>query len=233
VYEAKATARFSHPHIVTVFGVGEHMGRPYIVLEYLPGGTLRDMIAEGPLSVNRTIGIGRAIASALREAKRHGILHRDLKPDNVMLPRGGGLKVVDFGLAKRLPVESDGTLGPDAPSLLSPFELTSTDMGGLRGSPHYMAPEQWAAEPVTAAVDVWALGLILYEMLAGASPFRGATMSELCVQICGPSRIPALDRELPDDLAAIIDHCLHKQPADRPAIEDVHERLRQLVTDIS
>ena len=99
-HEAKLTARFNHPHIVTVYGVGEHDGQPYVALEYLEGQTLRERLEEGRLGLRENLRVGLAIAEALAEAHSHGILHRDLKPGNILLPRDGRLRVVDFGLAK-------------------------------------------------------------------------------------------------------------------------------------
>lgn len=111
LHEAQTTARFAHPHIVTVFGVGEHEGHPYVALEYLEGQTLRQRLREGRLGIREATRVGLAVADALREAHRHRVLHRDLKPENVMIPRDGRVRVLDFGLAKRVEGDAGGADG--------------------------------------------------------------------------------------------------------------------------
>jgi len=156
--EARLTARLSHPHIVTIFHVGRWMGAPYLALEYLDGITLRQRIREGDLSEREICRLGAAIASALAAAHAAGITHRDLKPENVMLPRDGRLRVLDFGIA--------------AVTETLPGGPTRGREGEIIGTPGYMAPEQWLGEPGQATVDMWALGVLIYEMLAGYRPLE-------------------------------------------------------------
>jgi eukaryotic-like serine/threonine-protein kinase len=243
LFEAQVTARFNHPHIVTIYGVGEHQGRPYVALEYLEGQSLRERLQTQPLGLNEAALIGAAIAEALGEAHASQVLHRDLKPENVMVPRDGRLRVVDFGLAKAILAS---TLAPeeDAPpapadavtaTLEPPHELAqrlfASAAGALRGTPLYMAPEQWQCLPVGPAADVWALGLILYEMVAGRHPYQGMPVFALCAQICSQAPVPWFDGGLavPPALDAMMRRCLAKSPGDRPSARSVAETLRATV----
>ncbi len=169
LFEAHATAKFSHPNIVTVFAVGEHQGMNYLALEYLKGQNLRERIAERRPSLPEAMRVSLAIANALAEAHRHGVLHRDLKPANVMIGHDGRPRVVDFGIAQmsRSGGGLDDTLDESVPT---PIRLGFNPSSG-GGTPAYMAPEQWLAQDCTEATDVWALGLILFELCAGRSPF--------------------------------------------------------------
>ena len=141
--EARATASFNHPNIVTLHAVGEHDGRPYLALEYLDGESLRARLAGGPLPVREALRHGRAVAEAIAEAHRRGLVHADLKPENIVIPRDGRVRVVDFGLAK----------------------LVGDAAGGASGTPAYMAPERWRGEPPAGAIDIWAFGVTLHELV--------------------------------------------------------------------
>lgn len=196
--EARTTARLSHPNIITIYAIGEHEGAPYLALELVEGETLRARLDAGPFAIAEAIRAAVAIASALREAHRHGVQHRDLKPSNVLLGRDGRPRVVDFGLAG-----------------LSSQEGT-TD-AGRGGTPAYMAPEQWNAGDLTPAVDVFAFGVMLHELLAGARPPDGD--------------VPPLTLERPDIPSAldeIVHDCLTLEPTARPSASVVHERLAAL-----
>ena len=240
LFEARTTARFSHPHIVTIHGVGEVDGNPYLALEYLSGQTLRERIRQRRAGVKEAVRIALAIAEALREAHRNKLLHRDLKPENVMIPRDGRIRVLDFGLAKAVadqPVITGEQRG--APSLLSSMaesddrgvavEGFRTREGGVRGTPTYMAPEQWEEAPVTAAADVWALGLTLYEMLTGKHPYAGAGTYQICTRVCGAEPMPTLDDEFPGELRQLVARCLEKDPSERPDIGAVVSDLEEML----
>jgi hypothetical protein len=206
--EAEAAARLQHPHIVQVHAVGEQDGRPFLAMEYVPGGTLARRLAAGPLPPNHAAGLVASLAGAVAAAHAAGVLHRDLKPANVLLaePPPGGTppapKVVDFGLAKRLG-------GPDVRS----------ERGAVCGTPAYMAPEQalGGAEGVGPACDVYALGAVLFECLTGRPPFQGKTRLEVLRRAVedrpAPPRElnPTLDREL----EAVCLRCLEKSPGRR------------------
>ena len=216
--EAQAMARFSHPNIVTLYGVGEHLGSPYLALEYLDGENLRQRMREEHPGVRESLRIGLAIAEALSEAHANGILHRDLKPENILLPRDGRLRVVDFGLVKFVSREAERD--PARPASRK-----------LRGSPPYMAPEQWMGQESTGATDIWALGTILYELVTGSRPYPGSSAADLEPQVCGPGSVPRIEvtHEAPADLLDLIYRCLDKDPAARPPGTQVAETLERLL----
>ncbi len=185
LFEARATARFNHPHIVTIHAVGEHEGRPYLALEYLEGQNLRERAAERRLSLREILRVVLAIAEALAEAHRHGILHRDLKPANVVIPRDGRVRVVDFGIAQKHGGEPELELAAGEPATKSPGEsepppsaVLGAAPSGRAGTPAYMAPEQWMGVGCTPATDIWAWGIIVFELCASCSPFGDTVFSD-------------------------------------------------------
>ena len=199
--EAIAAARVNHPNIVATYDTGDDAGVGYIVMEFVDGPTLRRILdVQGRLPVVESVRIGREVASALAAAHREGIVHRDVKPANVLVPPDAPVKVTDFGIAKA---------GAGA-------ELTRT--GTVVGTARYLAPEQLRGEPVDPRTDLYALGLVLYEMLAGELPFHGDT--EMAVAVARLSNAPAPIRQLrpdvPAGLARLVMACLALEPADRP-----------------
>ncbi len=219
--EARTTARFSHPHIVTVFGAGMHWGNPYVVLEYLEGETLRQRLDQGTLGVREALRLGRAVADALVELHGRGILHRDLKPENVVIPADGRLRVLDFGLAQPLDgsgLASSGFVGDDEDDDLD-----------LAGTPPYMAPELWLGEPPRPTSDVWALGVLLYELLEGHQPYAGLPEQELIQVQASQEPVPPLSRVVPAPLASLVHGCLAKRAQARPGVERVLELLDELI----
>lgn len=199
--EAEAAAGVSHPHVVQLFEAGTWAGQPYLVLEYCSGGSLADQLRGSPLPKDRTAALLESLARAVQAAHEQGVIHRDLKPQNVLLAADGSPKVTDFGLAK-LTDSGEG--------------LTAT--GVVMGTPSYMAPEQAAGRrEVGAAADVYSLGAILYECLTGRPPFRGPTSMEILVQVL--EREPEDPRKLhaaaDPELAAVALRCLEKDPAQR------------------
>jgi serine/threonine-protein kinase len=207
--EAEVAARLQHPHIVPVYEVGEHAGRPFFSMEYVAGGSLAQKLALAALAPRTAAQLLEAVAWAVQHAHAHGVVHRDLKPGNVLLTPDGTPKVADFGLAKALPGGVDIT---------GAFQTAS---GAVLGTPNYMAPEQ--AEGGTAAVgpaaDVYALGAILYEMLTGRPPFRAASVLETLEQVRTHEPIAprSLNPGCPRDLQTICLKCLEKEPARRYA----------------
>lgn len=232
--EARITAKFSHPHIVTVYGVGEHDGRPYVALEYLEGQTLRERTNEHRMGLREVLRIGLAIAEALQEAHRHGVLHRDLKPENVLLPRDGRLRVVDFGLAVPLSlptVLAEARDPNDLPPELERVLDSSLARGGIEGTPLYMAPEQWKGLPCTPATDSWALGVLLYELLSGRIPFDEESNMQQLLRVCSPSPAPLLQpfEPVPDELEDLVHRCLAKDPDNRPPADEIGRVLHDLL----
>lgn len=228
LHEARTTAGFAHPNIVTLYAVGEHEGHPYLALEYLEGQNLRERMAAERPGRGEAIRIGRSIAGALTEAHRHGVLHQDLKPENILIPADGRLRVVDFGLA---------TIrhGPSADQLISFPDALGEPLpeGGspvsTGGTAMYLAPEQWRGARATEAADVWALGLLLHELFCGRHPFisEGTSRHSVAFHVCSDDPTP-LDGSLtgdPDDLGALIGRCLAKSPAERPGAAEVAAAL--------
>lgn len=162
--EALALAKLSHPHIAAVYDVGEEGDTAYLVMECVAGESLAERLRRGPVTVEDAVRYGAQIAEALTEAHEHGVVHRDLKPANVMLTPKGQVKVLDFGLAKLL-----------APPGGTQATLSQSELGAPAGTPLYMSPEQAFGEVVDARTDLWSLGVILFETLAGRAPFEGAT----------------------------------------------------------
>ncbi len=217
--EARTTARFSHPHIVTIHAVGEHDGRPYVALEYLEGQNLRERMLERRPSLQATLRIALAIAEALAEAHAAGVYHLDLKPENVVIPSDGRVRVVDFGLARQsaLPKESG--------------EVDMIDQG-VWGTPAYMAPEQWERRRCTGATDVWALGMMLFELCSNWLPYDlEASRSQMMAAVCSKKPVDKVDRyaDVPREVSELISRCLDKNPKKRPAADEVAVALRELL----
>ena len=199
--EAEAVARLRHPHVVQVFEAGEWGTDPFFAMEFCPGGTLSSRLSTGPLAPRVAADLSLKLAGGVAAAHRAGVIHRDLKPANVLFDATGEPRVADFGLAKML----DDSAG-----------LTATDQG--LGTPSYMAPEQVAdARSAGAAADVYALGAVLYECLAGRPPFKGATAYETIRQVIEQDPVPVrrIQPGVPQDLATICMRCLEKNPARR------------------
>ena len=169
--EASAASNLNHPNILTIHEVGNDDGRHYIATEYIDGVTLRRKLAATQLEMRDVLDIAVQIASALEEAHSAGIVHRDIKPDNIMIRRNGYVKVLDFGLAKL--TESIDRSPSDAEA--STRVLVQTDAGVVMGTSHYMSPEQARGFEVDARTDIWSLGCVLYEMVAGQKPFNAPT----------------------------------------------------------
>ena len=234
LFEARATARFNHPNIVAIHAVGDHQGQPYVALEYLEGQTLSDRIADGVLRPREAARIALAVVNALQEAHSHNLLHRDLKPSNVLINRNGRISILDFGLAKVISAPLARTRSGVSPlqSLPSQLDPLETEGQGLQGTPAYMAPEQWMMDPTTAATDIWALGLVLHEMLAGRLPYECPNRDELCELVLSdsPVVIPAGELGLPSALAQVISDCLEKDPQRRPGAGEVERQLERYLS---
>lgn len=238
--EALAAARVSHPSLVAMFDVGKtEDGRPFLVMEYVAGRLLGDMVRERPVPLHRAREIVTQILAALAEVHRAGIVHADVKADNVMVEstRQGDdrVRVVDFGLARI-------TTAPDqAPLDAPPDEASVTGGDGRRyvsGTPEYMAPEVISGEPPTAAADLYGVGVILYELLTGTTPFGGGSVVDIITRhLTDPVVPPSLlrpDRYLPPALDEVVARALEKSPADRfPDADAFAAALRRAVPNAS
>jgi Protein kinase domain len=208
--EARAVSSLNHPHICTLYDVGETGETQYLVLEHLEGETLAARVARGPLPLDQALRFGIEICDALDRAHRQGLTHRDLKPANVMLTPSG-TKLLDFGLAKPRPVVAAPP--PDAATQVAPV----TSQGMILGTIEYMAPEQVEGREADARSDIWAFGCLLYEMVTGVRPFQGATPASVVAAILErePSSPPRGTASLPPRLWDAIATCLQKNPDDR------------------
>jgi eukaryotic-like serine/threonine-protein kinase len=204
--EARASSSLNHPNICTIHEVGDSDGETYIVMEQVEGQPLRSLCEAAGLSAESVVHYGMQIADALAHAHEHGVIHRDLKSTNAMVTPQGRIKVLDFGLAARLP---DTELQEAASSAL-PLAESRVIVGTLP----YLAPELLRGEAAEARTDIWALGVLLYEMASGTHPFRGRTGFELTSAILKEPATP-LPASVPPGLSAVILRCLEKSPADR------------------
>ncbi len=206
VREARLASQLNHPHISTIYEVGDAEGIAYIAMELLEGRSLDLVLGSRGLPVETVSRYGAQIADALAYAHEHGVVHRDLKCSNVIVMADGRVKVLDFGLARRLETAEEGGVTRTLQNL--------TESGVIVGTPHYMAPEILRGGAANARSDLWALGVVLYEMASGARPFRGSTAIELSGVILNEPPEP-LPTRVPASLAAIIDRCLAKDPSQR------------------
>jgi eukaryotic-like serine/threonine-protein kinase len=209
--EAQATAALNHPNIVSIFHVGQFNGSPYIVTELLQGETLRDHLRKGPMRLQEVLGYGVELTRGLAAAHDAGIVHRDLKPENIWVTKEGRIKILDFGLAKLDPAKAAST---DAETVsLEP----QSHPGQVLGTVGYMSPEQVRGQRADARSDIFAAGVVLYEMLTGKAAFRKATSAETMTAILNedPPAVSQLSPGVPPGLQRIVSRCLAKNPAQR------------------
>jgi serine/threonine protein kinase len=209
--EARLAARLSHPNVVRVFDAGADGGRPYIVMELVRGETLADVLRrEGRLDPAEVTRIGRQAAAGLAHAHAHGLVHRDVKPQNLLLREDGVVKVADFGIAR--PATATQRL---------------TEVGAILGTAAYLAPEQAHGQDVSATADVYSLGVVLYECLTGRTPYRGDTLAQLLTAQERDAAEPVSDLApgVPPQLEETVMRCLARNPEYRPASAAAVERM--------
>ena len=217
VREARAASALEHPHIATIYEIGtSEAGHRFIAMAYYEGETLKEKLArEAPLSVEEAIRYAEQISAALTQAHEAGIVHRDVKPANVMVTETGTVKLLDFGLAK------------------AAADTRLTQPGRQLGTAAYMSPEQAKGEPVGPPSDLWAVGVVLYEMVTGTRPFRGGSMPAVLRAILDddPTPLHELRDDVPPRISHLVGRCLEKNPDDRPASAEVLlEELQALRT---
>jgi serine/threonine protein kinase/Tfp pilus assembly protein PilF len=214
--EARAASALNHPNICTIYDFAEDQGQPFISMELLEGKTLREIIQRAPLNIDLILDIGTQVATGLEKAHERGIIHRDVKPANIILTRDGHAKILDFGMAK---------LSEEQPAVV---EKRLTTPGSPVGTIVYMSPEQVRGEELDTRTDLFSLGMVLYEMTTGQLPFTGTTSGAVFDEILHMAPIPPLriNPETPDELERIIDKCLEKDPDLR------YQSARELLADL-
>lgn len=238
--EARLASAIDHPNVCAIYEVGEEDEEAYIVMQYIPGKSLDKVIAEGPANVQLVLSSGMQIADGLQAAHSLGIFHRDLKPANVMLTDGGLIKILDFGLARQLKREKleepNGNFDPSLPGQPPqiPPGATYTARGGTIA---YMAPEQFVTGQSSVQSDIFALGLILYEMVSGRHPFHRPDAQELqsirAIQFAAPPSLREIVSDIPGELESVILRCLEKQPSERyGSAAEVREGLKTIVKSL-
>ena len=213
--EARVAAQLNHPNIATIYSIDEQGDTTYIAMELVEGPPLSTLIAAGKLSVNECIRIGRQTADALAAAHDRQIVHRDIKPDNIIVLQRS-VKVLDFGIAK--------TIGPTADDSLTRGQL-------ILGTPYYMSPEQALGNTnMNFRTDIFSLGVVMYECLTGRRPFQGTSVTDTVLQIVTkePPDLATIAPHVPKELVAIVNRCLHKQQESRYDAHELAEELEQI-----
>ncbi len=232
--EARLASALDHPNICTIYEINETEGLHFIVMQYAEGETLKQVIAAKPLDTDSTLSIAIQIAAALTSAHERGVVHRDIKPTNVVITKDGQVKVLDFGLAKSLLAATKDSEPIDAPEL--------TRQGAQLGTPAYMSPEQVRGEPADQRSDVFSFGVSLYEMATGRSPFKGKNKSIIDVMHAvahdQPPPMCEINPHAPAQLQAITERAMQKEPSSRyqtmrEALRDLKQLARDLDLDLS
>ena len=221
--EARTASALNHPNILTIYEIGEEEGRQYIATELIEGETLRQRLSSGAIETIDALDITLQAASALAAAHEVGIVHRDVKPENIMIRRDRFVKVLDFGLAK-LAERKSAQLDSTAPTRMR----DNTSPGVVMGTVQYMSPEQARGLAVDERTDIWSLGVVLYEMLAGSAPFKGETPTDVTVSILErePTSLNALSDDLPAELDWVVKKALRKDRDER------YQTVREMIGDL-
>jgi serine/threonine protein kinase len=220
--EARAASALNHPNVTHIYEIEEENGYHFIAMEYIEGNTLRQHMAASPLRLHEALDIAQQITAALSAAHAAGIIHRDIKPENVMIRRDGYVKVLDFGLAKL--TERHSVMDTEAPTRA----LVNTGPGMVMGTARYMSPEQSRGLEVDARTDLWSLGVVLYECVAGRPPFEGSTASDVISAILSkePPPLARYARDVPESLEWIVTKALTKDRDER------YQTAREMLVDL-
>ncbi|MGH9949323.1 MAG: protein kinase domain-containing protein, partial [Pyrinomonadaceae bacterium] len=223
IREAKAASALNHPNIITIYAIGEFEEANYIASEFIDGKTLHSMLANGPLSIGEVLNIAIQTAEAIAAAHSAGIIHRDIKPENVMVRKDGYVKVLDFGLAKLIENE---VFAPDYEAVT--HRLVQTNPGVVMGTVSYMSPEQTRGKGIDTRSDIWSLGVLIYEMIAGELPFSGDSTSDVIAAILTgkPEELSQYSPEMPKELEHVVEKALRKDREER--YQDVKDLLIDL-----
>jgi len=230
--EARLASAIEHPNVCGIYEVGETGDEGFIVMQYVPGQSLDQLIARGPANPQLVLSVGIQIADGLQAAHTLGIFHRDLKPQNVMLTDGGLVKILDFGLARRLTPE-DATFDPSKPNLAKDASMAAT-YTARGGTIRYMAPEQFVTGQSSVQSDIWALGVILYELASGRHPFSRPDAEDFqairAIQFSEPQDLSEIVPNISVELKSVISSCLEKTPGARYAsAAEVREALKTIM----
>ena len=224
IQEAKSASALNHPNILTVYEIGQAAAVHFIATEFVEGKTLRQHLSKGPMSLSEILDICVQVTSALSAAHEANIIHRDVKPENIMIRRDGIVKVLDFGLAK-LAAPEPAAINPEA----STRAIIKTDPGTVVGTASYMSPEQARGIPVDVRTDIFSTGVVLYEMVAGCLPFTGSTSSEVMSSILSekePQPLARYSREVPTELERVASKALRKNRDER------YQTIKDFVLDL-
>jgi eukaryotic-like serine/threonine-protein kinase len=230
--EARLASAIEHPNVCAIYEVGESEDEGYIVMQYVPGQSLDRLIGHGPANLQLVLSVGIQIADGLQAAHALGIFHRDLKPQNVMLTDGGLVKILDFGLARRLP-PGDASFDPSKPGMAKDASVAAT-YTARGGTIRYMAPEQFVTGQSSVQSDVWALGVILYELVSGRHPFVRPDAEDFqairAIQYTDPADLDSIIPDISPELKSVIASCLEKNPGARYAsAAEVREALKTIM----
>jgi serine/threonine-protein kinase len=230
--EARLASAIEHPNVCAIYEVGEAGDEGYIAMQYVPGQSLDQLIEHGMATPQLLLSVGIQIADGLQAAHALGIFHRDLKPQNVMLTEGGLVKILDFGLARRLEPEEAG-FDPSKPALAKDASMAAT-YTARGGTIRYMAPEQFVTGQSSVQSDVWALGVILYELASGRHPFARPDAEDFqairAIQFSDPTDLSEIDPTIPTELKSVIATCLEKNPGARyNTAAEVREALKTIM----
>ncbi len=230
IQEAKATSALNHPNIITVHEFGEIEGRPFIVTEFIEGQTLRQKIKDGNLRVAEALDIAAQAAGALSAAHDAGIVHRDIKPENIMVRPDGYIKVLDFGLAKLAQPFAQTSFSEDQTRTQETQQSDEirTKTGMVLGTPRYMSPEQARGQPLDGRTDIFSLGAVLYEMIAGRAPFKAPTLADIIAQVLQsqPPPLTEMVADVPAELERLVSKALCKDSDTR------YQSARELCADL-